>query len=368
MDGRRGAIPGAVVAATVALALALVMPPGRSNAQVTPSPSPSPSPSTSPSASPSPSSSPTWPVTLDPMPAIGPSPPHSLFRDDKTTAPSQAPGSHARPPLRHAEGRRHRPRRSWIGWAPDPRWGDHGTRFLDRAARKARHRGWSRERIARTIYAPFIVIGPATWSDSWGAPRWTGGYHPHHGQDVLCRYGAPVLAATSGTVRFGRDPLGGRTVSVVKGDGSFWYYAHLRSYADDLVFGARVRVGTIIGSCGASGDATVPHVHIASFTPGNRAVDPMASLVEWLGRAQRRVRTLFDRPPEPSAPEHARPVFHPRPSHPGVDGLDGYAVVATETADSPRGRTIGVVVAVASAGSVGWAVRGRRRRRATASS
>ena len=130
-------------------------------------------------------------------------------------------------------------------------------------------------------------MGPATWSDSWGAPRFAGGYHPHHGQDILCRYGAPILAVQGGIVRFGADPLGGREAFLERKDGSYWYYAHLKSYATGLASGDRVKTGRIIGRCGASGDATVPHVHFALFTAEHVAVDPMRALISWLRGAQK---------------------------------------------------------------------------------
>lgn len=163
----------------------------------------------------------------------------------------------------------------------------YGTAVLDRAARRARDRGWPERRIADRIYAPFIVEGPATWSDSWGAPRWTGGYHPHHGQDVLCRYGAPVVAAGAGTIRFGTDTLGGMVAYIDRDDGGFWYYAHLRSYARHLSSGDHVTAGRIIGRCGASGDASVPHVHFCLFAADGRAIDPMRTLVRRLRAAER---------------------------------------------------------------------------------
>ena len=120
-----------------------------------------------------------------------------------------------------------------------------------------------------------------------GAPRFAGGYHPHHGQDILCRYGAPVLAVEGGIVRFGADPLGGREAFLERKDGSYWYYAHLKSYATGLASGDRVKTGRIIGRCGASGDATVPHVHFALFTAEHVAVDPMRALISWLRAAQK---------------------------------------------------------------------------------
>ena len=188
-------------------------------------------------------------------------------------------------------GHRRKHRRSWKGWSPDPRWGTYGTGALDRAARTARGRGWSEPKIARRIDAPFIVPGPATWSDTWGAPRFAGGYHPHHGQDVLCAFGAPVLAVERGTISFGRDPLGGLEAFLLRDDGSFWYYAHLKSYARGLSTGERVHPGDVIGACGATGDATVPHVHFAFFTADRVAVDPMPALVEWLRIARHRLRS-----------------------------------------------------------------------------
>jgi len=244
------------------------------------------SPEASPSDVPSPTGTPA--PTLVPLP--GPSP-----TAVPTVPEALPPASHPVPPrvrrmLVNADGRTHRGhRRSWRGWEPDPRWGTYGTAPLDAAAAVLRAKGWSEEKIARTIYAPFVVEGPATWSDTWGAPRWTGGYHPHHGQDVLCSYGAPLLAVDKGTLRYGENALGGRTVELVRDDGSFWYYAHLKSYVPGLADGAEVGIGAVIGYCGASGDASVPHVHFAYFTADGVAVDPMRALVGWLGMAESRL-------------------------------------------------------------------------------
>jgi murein DD-endopeptidase MepM/ murein hydrolase activator NlpD len=265
--------------------------------------------------------------------------------------------------LRHADGRRHHRDRRWKGWEPDPRWGAYGTAKLDRAARRARGRGWREGRIERRIYAPFIVEGPATWSDSWGAPRWTGGYHPHHGQDVLCRYGAPVLAAEAGTVRFGSDRLGGRTVHLERDDGSFWYYAHLRSYARDLSSGDPVKVGQMIGRCGATGDASVPHVHFALFTARGRAVDPMSDLVGWLRAAR---HTLPAPHRERPTPEHVTRRWSGITARAGSSGFVATPVVADRVAPtpmaSPRRRALGTAVFMMLFGSALWGSPPRRRR------
>jgi hypothetical protein len=104
---------------------------------------------------------------------------------------------------------------------------------------------------------------------------------------VLCRYGAPVIAAETGTIRFGTDTLGGTVAYIDRDDGSFWYYAHLRSYARHLSSGDHVTAGRIIGRCGASGDASVPHVHFCLFAADGRAIDPMRTLVRRLRAAER---------------------------------------------------------------------------------
>jgi hypothetical protein len=262
--------------------------------------------------------------------------------------------------LLSAEGRRHR-HRTWKGWAPDPRWGTYGTAKLDRAAAKLRTKGRSEERIATRIYSPFIVEGPATWSDSWGAPRWTGGYHPHHGQDVLCRYGAPVLAVDRGEIVFGSDRLGGRVAYLVLPNGAFWYYAHLKGYARGLASHDRVRPGRPIGYCGASGDATVPHVHFAYFDRSRTAVDPMPALVAWLAAAERRLGDDDDR--MQALPD---PVALLRPIHPNLDrGTDepGMIVVpasSEEDAIPPKARALGVAAVLCLAGATLATERRRR--------
>jgi hypothetical protein len=274
--------------ATPALGQVSPTPPPSPTEVPSPSPDPDPTPSPSPSASSGPTSTPFPTPVLEPAQTPDPTAGTAVLAPHVAVATADD----RRLDRLAARARRHRHRRSWVGWSPDPRWGTYGTAALDRAARRARARGWSEPKVSRRIYAPFIVDGPATWSDTWGAPRFTGGsYHPHHGQDVLCAFGAPVLAVEQATIALGSDPLSGRDAYLERADGSFWYYAHLKSYAPGLSTGDRVRTGDMIGRCGASGDATVPHVHFAFFTADRVAVDPMPALVAWLREAERRSRT-----------------------------------------------------------------------------
>jgi murein DD-endopeptidase MepM/ murein hydrolase activator NlpD len=334
----------------------------------TPSESPSPTESPSPSGGPSPTDPPTTsadptgaPSTTpqaDPSPSVSASPLPPLGGSSGPTVRILTAGHDGQ--LLRAEGRRHR-HRNWKGWAPDPRWGTYGTAKLDRAAAKLRTKGWSEARIATRIYPPFIVEGPATWSDSWGAPRWTGGYHPHHGQDVLCRYGAPVLAVDRGEIVFGTDRLGGRVAYLELPNGAFWYYAHLKGYARDLASHDRVRPGRAIGYCGASGDATVPHVHFAYFDPSRTAVDPMPALVAWLEAAERRLG--HDGIRRQALPD---PVSLLRPIHPLLDrgteepGMIVVPVASEVGAIPPKARALGVAAVLCLAGATLATERRRR--------
>ena len=379
--GAATSVRTALMLATLLVSLAL-WPGSSASAQVSPSPSISPSPS---EPTPTPSDQPTPTPSAEPTPT--PSDPAASASTTSTPAappvgpilaPSFKPvprertdrvassGSRRDPHdwLTGAEGRRRRHRGSWKGWAPDPRWGTYGTAILDRAADRARRKGWDQERIASEIYAPFLVVGPATWSDSWGAPRFAGGYHPHHGQDILCRYGAPVLAVQSGIVRFGADPLGGREALLERKDGSSWYYAHLKSYGSGLASGDRVTTGRIIGRCGASGDATVPHVHFALFTAEHVAVDPMRALISWLRAAQKRlpgVRHHEAHRPIPALmlPTEKEPVVLAGAplSEEGSAGSSGAELL------TPRQRAVGVAAVMMLSCPIALGIGRRRKRR-----
>jgi murein DD-endopeptidase MepM/ murein hydrolase activator NlpD len=168
-----------------------------------------------------------------------------------------------------------------------PALGCDSTAGLLRVARRLEHKGWSQRRIDARVYAPFPVGGLAAWTDTWGAPRYAGGYHPHHGQDLMCEEGTPLLAVEPGTIQLNSDPLGGITIFLVRPDGSFWYYAHLSRYANGIVDGGHVTAGERIGRCGATGDATVSHLHFSHYSASGEALDPMYDLVRWLHEAER---------------------------------------------------------------------------------
>jgi peptidoglycan LD-endopeptidase LytH len=168
--------------------------------------------------------------------------------------------------------------------------GTYSTTALDDVYDKLVKAGMSRDVATRRVYRPFIVKGPAAWTDTWHAPRYAGGFHLHEGQDVFCRGGAPVLAAAAGRVEFDVDTLGGRIARLFMPDGSYWYYAHLSDWNASVDSGSGVEVGDVIGYCGNSGDAVggPPHVHFGHYLPSGQALDPMSDLIGWLEAAERR--------------------------------------------------------------------------------
>jgi murein DD-endopeptidase MepM/ murein hydrolase activator NlpD len=234
------------------------------------------------------------PATVEPIPTVDPPPPPDPDPTDGRTGSSTSKDPSDDP----TQADRDDPLRRWRDWTPTP--GAYDTSHLDRFAARMRERGWGEGRIRRQVYAPFIVMGPATWSDSWGALRLVAGPRSHTGQDVLCTYGAPVLATEPGTVTWSTNTLGGLAAYLHRPDGSFYYYAHLSATPDGLAQGSRVDVGDVIGSCGATGNASVPHVHFSYVTADGTSVDPMGRLVGWLETAERRLPNPPERRPEPA--------------------------------------------------------------------
>lgn len=94
------------------------------------------------------------------------------------------------------------------------------------------------------------VDDPHFFSDSFGAPRYAGGYHPHAGTDIMAPRGTPIRATFDGVAESDPNGLGGNAV-IVHGAQGYTYNAHLDSYGQL----GRVTTGTIIGYVGDSGDA-----------------------------------------------------------------------------------------------------------------
>jgi murein DD-endopeptidase MepM/ murein hydrolase activator NlpD len=102
-----------------------------------------------------------------------------------------------------------------------------------------------------------------------GEPR-----QPHTGGDMTLPEGTPVKAVADGRVVFsGEQFFGGNEVVVDHGGGVFSMYFHLSGRA--VAEGQAIRRGEAIGTVGATGRATGPHLHFGLRVTGAR-VDPAA--------------------------------------------------------------------------------------------
>lgn len=146
----------------------------------------------------------------------------------------------------------------------------------------------------------FPVVGPAQFSDDFGAPRAQGG---HQANDVLAAWRAPLVAVEDGTVKvWTRSATAGCMLYLYGRSGTTYQYVHLNNdvtprndnsggcvpgvaYAPGLVDGQRVRAGALLGFVGDSGDAAGkhPHVHFELHPRDGGAVSPY----RWLLGARR---------------------------------------------------------------------------------
>jgi murein DD-endopeptidase MepM/ murein hydrolase activator NlpD len=108
----------------------------------------------------------------------------------------------------------------------------------------------------------FPVYGPASYTNSFGAPRANTGWH--HGEDIFAPLGAPILAVANGIVySVGWNDVGGLRLWLQDLAGNEFYYAHLSAFSPLAVNGAQVRAGDVLGFMGNTGDAehTPYHLH-----------------------------------------------------------------------------------------------------------
>ena len=117
-------------------------------------------------------------------------------------------------------------------------------------------------------------VGGAGTGQGFGARRIINGQSrlPHSGLDFAAERGTAVVAANRGRVALAADFFfGGHLVALDHGLGLYTLYMHLDRV--DVAEGAVVERGETIGTVGATGRATGPHLHFA-VQLGSARVDP----------------------------------------------------------------------------------------------
>jgi murein DD-endopeptidase MepM/ murein hydrolase activator NlpD len=143
-----------------------------------------------------------------------------------------------------------------------------------------------RERLAHVYAArrdelprgPFVRPVPGEPTSVFGTRRVYNGEprSPHPGLDLRARTGTPVGASGSGSVVLAEELYySGNTVIVDHGAGLFTLYAHLDTI--DVALGDRVAPGEPLGTSGATGRVTGPHLHWGAKV-GDAPFDPSALL------------------------------------------------------------------------------------------
>ncbi len=140
----------------------------------------------------------------------------------------------------------------------------------------------------------FPVLGTASYSDDFGDPR-TG--HTHEGNDLFAPKMRPLVAAVDGVINWVQypQPEWGYAISIRDSEGFSYWYLHvnndtpgtddglgdgLHAYAPDIINGAPVVKGQLIGWVGDSGNAetTSSHLHFEIHDQSGTVYNPYQSL------------------------------------------------------------------------------------------
>jgi hypothetical protein len=153
-----------------------------------------------------------------------------------------------------------------------------------RIAREARllESVWASAPSERRWTGPFLRPVPQAANSAFGTRSIFNGKprSAHGGADFLSPGGTPVRAPNAGRVVIARNLyFSGNTVVIDHGLGVFSMLAHLSEI--DVHEGDAIEAGRIVGTVGATGRVTGPHLHWAVRASGAR-VDPL-SLLALLG-------------------------------------------------------------------------------------
>ena len=118
--------------------------------------------------------------------------------------------------------------------------------------------------------------GPCYYGDTWGAARSAG--RSHLGVDIGAAEGQELYAVVTGRISqvYVDSPgsLAGNGLKIATADGTYFFYAHLKSLAPGIQVGTQVSAGQLVGWVGKTGNAGIPHLHLEIHPGGGSAVNP----------------------------------------------------------------------------------------------
>ena len=119
----------------------------------------------------------------------------------------------------------------------------------------------------------FPVQGRCSFTNTWHEAR---GSRAHEGVDIIAPKGNLIYAVVDGTITkvYNNASLTGNGVRLTMADGTYFFYAHLDTIAPNIAVGTAVRAGQILGTNGATGNTTTPHLHFEVHPRGGAPIDP----------------------------------------------------------------------------------------------
>jgi len=130
-----------------------------------------------------------------------------------------------------------------------------------------------------TLGLPQISVFPSqgrcSFVDSWHETR--SGGRLHIGVDIIGPKGLAIYAVTDGAITkmYGAESkLSGNALRLTTADATYFFYAHLDSFAPGISVGSVVKAGQIIGYMGNTGNAGTSHLHFEVHPGGGDAVNP----------------------------------------------------------------------------------------------
>ncbi|MEC8522549.1 MAG: peptidoglycan-binding protein [Actinomycetota bacterium] len=130
--------------------------------------------------------------------------------------------------------------------------------------------------VADIALEAFPIQGMCGYQDGWHDPR--PGGRLHVGVDIIAAEGKLLYAVADGTItRIYRDFPGsmpGNGLRLTMKDGTYFFYAHLLSFADGIEVGSKVKAGQVIGRNGNTGSSGTAHLHFEIHPNGGAAINP----------------------------------------------------------------------------------------------